>query len=296
MRYVEPIYRPGSTESNSYLLQIAMGCAHNQCTFCSFFKEKPFRTRPFHEIEEDLEMARKYFPYDPPVFLIDGEATCYSMDKLRPILQKVHETFPNSPHTNFYARFDDISKRYTVDDLKEMKSLNVKDLYIGLESGSDKVLAGIKKGVTQAEILDASEKMHEAGIRFGMSMILGLGGVEDSEEHVRETIKVLNAIQPMEGVGLLALNPQYGTPLYDDILNGRFELPTYRQILKEEKEILEGLDFHYPVKVYSGIFMPGNSYVAGVFPDQKNDVLRAVENRRFPENLLDKKVLLNGGL
>lgn len=29
------------------------------------------------------------------------------MDKLRPILQAIRETFPNSPHTNMYAHFGD---------------------------------------------------------------------------------------------------------------------------------------------------------------------------------------------
>ena len=60
MRYVEPIFRPGPTEYDSYLLQVSIGCAHNKCTFCSFFKDKPFRTRPLEEIKEDLALARKY--------------------------------------------------------------------------------------------------------------------------------------------------------------------------------------------------------------------------------------------
>lgn len=77
----------------------------------------------------------------------------------------------------------DIYKRYSVDDLKEMKELNVKFLYMGMESGSDKVLTDIKKGVTQAEMLEAGARIREAGIPFNGSVILGLGGIKDSEEH-----------------------------------------------------------------------------------------------------------------
>ena len=295
MRYIEPIYRPGPTEWNSYLLQVTYGCAHNKCTFCSFFKDKPFGIRPFKEIEEDLAMARQYYDYDPPVFLIDGDASCYSMDKLRPILQAVHKTFLDSPHTNMYARFGDIYKNYSVDNLKEMKEYNVKVLNIGLESGSDKVLSDIKKGNTQAEIIEASRRLNEAGLPFTTGMILGLGGLEDSDEHVRETIKVLNMIQP-SAVGLMALNPQTGTPLYDDIVNGKFELPTYRDILREEREILEGLEFDRPSEIWSGGFLPGNEMVRGTIPQEKDKILKALSHRKITNQILDRKIMMNGSL
>lgn len=295
MRYVGPVFRPGPTEGNSYLLQVTIGCAHNKCTFCSFFKDKPFRVRPLKEIEEDLKMARAYFPYDPPVFLIDGDATCYTMDKLRPILQKIRETFPNSPHTNMYARFGDIYRRYSVDDLKEMKELNVKFLYMGMESGSDKVLSDIKKGTTQAEMLEAARRMNEAGISYNGSVILGLGGVKDSEEHIRESIKVINLMKP-SAIGAIVLNPQRGTPLYEDVLSGKFELPTYRDILREERELLEGINVDHPIYVWTGGFLPGAGVVDGVFPQDRDRILKQISQRRIMGRILDRKIMMDGGL
>ena len=295
MRYVGPIFRPGPTEGNSYLLQVTIGCAHNQCTFCSFFKEKPFRIRPMKEIEEDLRMARQHFPYDPPVFLIDGDTTCYTMDKLRPILQKIRETFPDSPHTNMYARFGDIYRRYSVDDLKEMKELNVKFLYMGMESGSDKVLAAIKKGTTQAEMLEAARRMSEAGIAFNGSVILGLGGIKDSEEHIRESIKVINLMKP-NSIGTTVLNPQKGTPLYNDVLSGKFELPTYRDILREERMLLEGIHVDTPLYVWTGGFLPGAGVVDGIFPEDRDIIMRKISERRIVDRMLNQKIMMNGGL
>lgn len=295
MRYVEPIFRPGPTEGNSYLLQVTIGCAHNKCTFCSFFKNKPFRTRPMEEIKEDLRMARQVYRYDPPVFLIDGDATCYTMDKLRPILQEVRKTFPNSPHTNMYARFGDIYKRYSVADLKEMKELNVKFLYMGMESGSDKVLSDIHKGVTQAEMLEAAARMNEAGMPFNGSVILGLGGIKDSEEHIRESIKVINQMRPVS-LGTTILNLQPGTPLYEDYLAGRFELPTYRDILREERTLLEGIDADMPIEVWTGGFLPGDGVIVGQFPEDRNKVMKAISNRRITNMLLDQKLMIGGGL
>lgn len=240
-------------------------------------------------------MARRYFRYDPPVLLIDGDATCYTMDKFRPILQEIRKTFPHSPPTNMYARFGDIYQRYSVDDLKEMKELNIKFLYMGVELGSDKVLADIKKGVTQAEMLEAAERMNEAGMAYNGSVILGLGGIKDSEEHIRESIKVMNLMKPAS-IGTTILNLQPGTPLYEDYRSGRFELPTYRDILREERELLEGIDSDLPIEIWTGGFLPGAGVVVGNFPEDRENILRAISERRITNQLLDQKIMVGGGL
>jgi len=292
MRYVEPICRPGMCELDSYLLQVTIGCAHNKCTFCSFYKKKPFRIRPFSEIKEDLRLARIHYSFDPPVFLIDGNATCYSMDKLRPILQEIQNVFPNSPHTNMYARFSDIYHHYRLSDLKEMRSLNVEFLYMGMESGSDIVLANVNKGMNQQMIIDASQKISEAGIGFNSSVIFGLGGTTHSDEHIKESIKVINQTKP-NAVSTTVLSPQKGTPLYDDIIKGSFELPTYRDILREEYMLLEGLEFTQPTLIWTGGFLPGDSVIRAEFPKDKKEVLLAVLKRPCVNAVIDKTIRMD---
>jgi radical SAM superfamily enzyme YgiQ (UPF0313 family) len=295
MRYEGNIFTPGSAESQSYILQVTMGCAHNKCTFCSFFKDKPFRVRPYNEIEEDIMAARSYFKHVPSVFLADGNVTCLSMDKLRPILKKIKEVFPESKHTNMYGSYKDIYRK-TVEELREMKELGVSFIYTGLESGSNIVLSDIKKGYTAEEAIIAGKKIAEAGIGFSSGAILGLGGVKNSEDHVKESIRVMNEINAT-GVGIMVLNPQAGTPLYDDIKSGEFELPTYRQIFKEEAEILKGLDIKHPTFVYSGGFLPNNKVMAFNLPEDREYMLEMLEkrNEEFAE-LLDEKIRVNGSL
>ena len=55
------IWRP-PFEAYSVLLQVAAGCTHHKCKFCTLYEDVPFKFRmsPLLEIEEDLSMLTIY--------------------------------------------------------------------------------------------------------------------------------------------------------------------------------------------------------------------------------------------
>ena len=59
MKYEGMIYRPPS-EADSLILQVAVGCSYNRCTFCHSFQGKTFRIKSFEEIKEDIDEAADY--------------------------------------------------------------------------------------------------------------------------------------------------------------------------------------------------------------------------------------------
>jgi len=296
MIYEGKIYRPGPTEHDSYLLQVTLGCSHNKCTFCNYYRDKPFKVRPYEELEKDIMTARSHYKNVPGVFLIDGNVTCLGMDRLRPILQKIKEVFPESDRTNMFGRLSDINGK-TLDELKEMRELGVKMIYAGLESGSDIVLSDVKKGYTAEIAIAAGKKAHEADINLGTGAILGLGGIHNSQEHVAGTIRVLNEFKSAHIVGLMVLSLQTDSPLIADVLSGEFELPTYRQIFWEELEIVKGLQFEKPTVFFSGVYMPDNGMIAAILPNDKEKLVRQLEMRsRDYEYLLDEKIRMDGSL
>ena len=103
MRYTGQVIRP-SSEAKSCLLQITYGCSWNRCTFCPAYLDKPFKIRPFDQVEQDIIMAKEAYPDVKRVFLCDGDGLVLSMDRLLPTLQHRHSGSPDKrPRKNRFA-------------------------------------------------------------------------------------------------------------------------------------------------------------------------------------------------
>ena len=79
-----------------------------------------------------------------------------------------------------------------------LRSAGYDRLCIGIESGSDDVLAFQNKGVTRADNLKAMNMLDNAGMKYSVYIMLGLGGQKMSESHVNETASLLNMSNPFE--------------------------------------------------------------------------------------------------
>ncbi len=242
MRYdSDLLYRPPG-EWKSYLLQCTVGCSHNKCTFCAMYKSKKFRIRPTEEILEDIDMALDYYgPGLERVFLMDGDATIIPTAELLKILEKLYKTFPNLQKVTTYAGPRSTLAK-SVDELKALRQAGLNRAYLGVESGSDAVLAAIHKGVNAQQMLEAGQWLVEAGIDLWAIVIMGLTGQDgDWEEHILSTAKMINEMKPRH-LSAMTFAPAKDTPLGDDVLAGRFKVCTPDHILEECQVLLEHLD------------------------------------------------------
>ena len=239
MRYFGSVYRPPS-EAYSLIVQVTYGCSHNTCAFCSMYKEKHFALRPLEEVLEDFEMARKTYRKVGRVFLADGDALVRKAQELYVILDRIRELFPECERVTCYASPSSIQIR-TEEELRTLREKGLTMVYMGLESGSDQVLQKMNKGHTAAEIIAAGQKVRRCGMALSVTAIAGLGGPELLREHAVETARAFNAMNP-EYIGMLTLMVEPGTPLYDWVRAGQFQLLTTHQVLEETKLLVEQLD------------------------------------------------------
>ncbi len=273
MRYEGTVYRPPS-EAYSLIIQATIGCSHNKCNFCSMYKEKNFRIRPVEEVIEDLHIARNLYKKVEKIFLADGDALMISMEKLRIILKAIREIFPECQRVGIYGSPKSILIK-SIEDLKELRDLGIGIVYLGIESGSDKILKEVNKGVTSQEIIIAGKKVKDCEIKLSVTLISGLGGKENIEEHGLKSALVISQINP-DYLGFLTLMIEPDTKLYDKVQNGDFKLLNPQEVMEEMKIFIEN------VNVENTVFRSNHAsnYVSlkGTLPLDKEKILNTINN------------------
>ena len=272
MRYYGAVYRPPS-EAYSLIVQVTYGCSHNTCAFCSMYKEKRFALRPLDEVLEDFHIARQTYRHVDKVFLADGDALVRKASELYTILDTIRELFPECQRVTSYASPASIRIR-TDEELQTLRAKGLTMVYMGLESGCDEVLKLMRKGHMSDEIVTMGQKVRRNGIALSVTAITGLGGPELLEQHAIETAKAFNAMNP-EYIGMLTLMVEPGTPLYDWVRDGKFQLLTQPQVLRETRLLVENLDS--PGSVFRMNHASNYLVLKGTLNQDKEVMLRTID-------------------
>ncbi len=239
MHYEGMCIRPPS-EAFSILLQVTLGCSHNKCTFCGTYKDKRFQIKDDNIILSDILFASKYLKQQDRVFLMDGDALVIPQKRLMWILDRIREHLPWVKRVGAYANAKSIRMK-TLEQLVELRENNLGILYLGVETGDDEILKKVNKGTSAENLIKMGRKVKEAGIKLSVTVLLGIGGREDSLKHARATGKLLSAMDP-DFVGALTLMLIPGTPMYEEFASGKMELPSEREFLVELREMIANTD------------------------------------------------------
>jgi len=266
------IIRPPS-EAYSLLLQVTVGCSHNRCTFCGTYRQKKFKIKPIERIEKDLQEARTYGRVEK-LFLCDGDAIIIPQPRLVEILKLVRHYLPTLDRIGSYANAKSILRK-SVEELKELRDLGMKILYLGVETGNTDLLKKIDKGATREQFAQAARRVKEAGIELSATVILGIGGIEKSIEHAMDTASLLTEMDP-DYVGALTLMLVPQTPLYEDYIAGRFVLPDKIGFIRELYLMIANSNFTdcYFTSNHASNYLP----IKARLPRQKEKVLKMIES------------------
>ena len=212
------------------------------------------------------------------VFLQDANSLIMKPEHLVEILNHLKKRFPYIDRITSYARSHTIC-RIEQTMLQEIREAGLDRLHIGLESGSDRVLKMVKKGVTQAQHIEAGVKAKEAGFELSEYVMPGLGGQKLSHEHATETAAALNKINP-DFIRLRSLAVPSGLPLHDDYLSGKFIKCNDVMIARELLVFLEHLD-GITSEIVSDHILNLFEEVTGHLPGDKDKMMAVVQ--RFLE-------------
>jgi radical SAM superfamily enzyme YgiQ (UPF0313 family) len=281
MKYEGMIFRPPS-EADSLILQVTVGCSYNRCTFCGAYQGKRFRIKSFEEIKEDIDEVSSY--KIQRVFLADGDALIIPQGELTKILSYLKVKLRGLERVGIYANAKDILRK-DVEELRALKDLGLRILYLGLESGDPEVLKRIKKNSTLDQLIRAANRVKASGILLSVTVILGLGGVEGSQRHAVETGKILSEMDP-DYVGALSLMIVPGTSIEKEIETGKLVLPTPFDLIQELEWMITHSQFTHCffASNHASNYLPLRIRL----PGQKEEALqriREVLRRRDPDLL-----------
>ncbi len=311
-QYEQGPIRPPS-EASSLLLRLTRNCPWNRCLFCPVYKGAKYNRRSLEEITQDIyaiakaarvlrersrrqgfggvisrEIAVSVQESDPElyplalwlyrgagsVFLQDGDSLMLPTAELVNILQLLQQQVPGITRITTYARSRSLLRK-SVNELLQLRQAGLNRIHVGLESGCDRVLDFMKKGVTGLQHVEAGQKVKEAGISLSEYVLLGLGGRELWREHARDTAAVLNQINPdFIRVRTLAIHPL--SPLYRKWEQGEFNPLDDEGILQEEKLILENLQ-DLSSEFVSDHFLNLLEDVAGKLPDDRGSMIARID-------------------
>jgi len=286
--YVEPLYRPPS-EAGSMIFQVTIGCSFNKCSFCDMYRSKEYVERTWEEIEPEINYAAKNYPDTRRVFLADGDALNLSTERLLQILKHLYASFPNLERVSIYAMPKNLLQK-SEDQLRSLQKAGLALFYIGIETGSDKLLKKVTKGAVARGIIDGCLKAKRVGINLSCMIILGIGGKTYTEEHARDTAQVVSKISP-DYLGALTLYLETGVK--EEFLTkfGEPFIPLDDPELLDELELLiQNIDAQTPIVFRTN--HASNAYMLkGTLPQDKDKLLRTIADLKSHPEISRPKML-----
>lgn len=182
----------------SLVVQVTEGCHWNRCTFCSFYRARPFRIKPLDEFASHLDAVRAFFgpglTLRRGAFLGDANALLLPVDDLIPRLDLLAHALPE--HAGDLAAFTDVftGHRQTAAGLGNLRARGLRRIYLGLESGDDETLAFLNKPQSASDAIRLVQTTKSAGLSAGVIVLAGAGGHAHAARHVRATIETLAAM------------------------------------------------------------------------------------------------------
>ena len=272
MKYTGPTYRP-PYEANSLLLQVTVGCTHNKCTFCTMYKDVKFSMESLEQIEKDLKEAKEMYGKVKRVFLVNGDAFVLSARRLKPIAELIIKYFPEVEVITMYASINNIKSK-TDQELEQLRDLRINDLWIGTETGHKETLEYMNKGFSLEDSYVQLERLNKAGIRHIDILIFGGAGKGKGIENALANAKLINASKPM-GVSITTMGAFGDSRLAEDVETGKFVPATEREVLEEQKKMIELIDVD---TLYLGIHGINTVPFDAVLPRDRVKAVKMVED------------------
>ncbi|MCX8042585.1 MAG: radical SAM protein [Desulfobacterota bacterium] len=160
---------------------LGKGCYWNKCLFCEIphinnLPGTQYRIKSARLIVDQLEELSERF--GTPYFQFTDESCAPAL------LEEITDIIISRKLSLYYLCYARLEAAFTEQLLKKLYKGGLRKLMFGLESGSDRTLQAINKGITALQAVEVLRNCQQAGVNFRLFVILGFPGetIEDAWE------------------------------------------------------------------------------------------------------------------
>ncbi|MDQ7837066.1 MAG: radical SAM protein [Thermodesulfobacteriota bacterium] len=208
-----------------FLYQSERGCPH-RCQFCDVLvvHRRTFRKKSAEMVLKDMKGI--YDKYKPDKLILVDDCFFADFKRATAVIEGlIGMKLDMKWHASCRAQY---FRRTTVDFWKRAKESGLVEVYVGVESGSQKILDYIKKDCTIGDIKSGVEQINEAGLTFMTNLMCGFPGEEKRDVELSMDIidKLRNGYPETVQLGKIFLYaPCPGTPLHKKVVEAGFDPP-----------------------------------------------------------------------
>jgi radical SAM superfamily enzyme YgiQ (UPF0313 family) len=225
------------------------GCVYN-CTFCgsTMFWGSRWRYRSAANILNEIEWLRKTYRVQS-IFFFDDNFTV-NQERVANICDELIRRGWNIPWS-CCSHVKMVNRKL----LALMKRSGCVNIDFGVESGSDRILANIRKQQKRSDIERTFALVHEMGIKPRACLMVGNPGEDEST--IDQTVDMINTIKPWSSIGSSILWLLPGTTVYADAVASGYisddywlthdDVPynlqeySYRQLYQLRQRLMHGI-------------------------------------------------------
>lgn len=251
----EPVIHPlGFIEAN---IVTSRGCIYN-CAFCAAAKnlnsEYGIREKSVASIIRELLDIIDEYPLVNSIRVLDDLflKTNTSVEKAINVFSNFSLNWRSMAHVMTFNKVDN-------DTMTRLKNSGCYELFIGIESGSPKILSSINKTKQVETIINNLTKVFEAGINMKGYFIYGFPDetIEDMEMTYQLALKLKEIAETNKvnfRTSVFQYRPYHGTQIYHDLeVNGNNLLTEPIQPNPDLSELVGRLQFNFHNGNYSSV-------------------------------------------
>lgn len=202
-------------------LETSRGCPHN-CNFCSnpIIHKRKWRSMNVENIIRKVNYLQNNFNLDGIIFQEDNFFV--DIQRIRKFCGEINNNIGWKANCRIKYLLD---KDQTF--LKMLENAGCKMLQFGVESGSDRILNLLNKGITTDDIIKINKKLANANILCRYNFIIGMP--TETEGEIQTTLKFIEKLKSenanLDSPFLNIYTPWPGTKLYDLAVKNGFNPP-----------------------------------------------------------------------